>query len=399
MLLRFVTFALKESVGPSEKVDANWKSIPPNVKRSFELRRAECIAKFGWVRDQFKQSNNYATGFWKNFEEREKLINCVVDAVNDYAKELAALLYHYPVLADGYYYCWTPCLSPQETIYFDDFRYDLQNMYFNVGVILVNVSERLVCWQSAHGHASALQKECYHYLLQAAGYFCLAKDISDDMELYVVGDVRLARPGDVSASVLEFCHLVAIGQAQEIGSARSTENGQSEGKMLTVRLLHQTFKIYEEAHKVGLNCVAVDHNIFNEVLTFVKLKVDVFKSLTYSYASSGLFDSNPAAGLWFANQSDLLAANAITEKRTSGLQKKKLPFRGDELVDDCRIFVQRNIERCRKINSLVHRTNATEDSFELPPPTVLAQKKDIRLPAAFPHQTVARPTVKISIGV
>ncbi|KEG13247.1 putative replication factor A, 51kDa subunit [Trypanosoma grayi] len=393
MAFRFITIPLKKPAAPGANSDVDLKSSPSDLKTDLQTKRSSCISKLEDMRVAFEKGGKYMDNRWRTAEGREGLINDVVGAVSLYTTELAAALYKYPVFAYGYFYCWNSPLVNEDRVFFDDFRYDLQCMYFNIAAILMNISEYLLCSQEAIGNASVIEKECYHFLLQAAGYFMLVKDIADDMKSYFVGTTKLAPPEDLTPVFLDFFHLIALAQAQEIGTTKAVENEVKGGKVLVAKLSHQVFKLYDEARISAEKKIKSCAKGYIDVLTLVRIKADVFRALTYCHTASSVFDSDPSEGLWFVSQSDVLAKIVLNHRDQARTKKKKIPFRGDDLIQCCYDIVRRNSERCTKINSLVYRAKAANGPLSLPPPAVLAQKRDLRLPAVFPHQVVGNAPI------
>ncbi|KAH9599494.1 BRO1 domain [Trypanosoma melophagium] len=388
MAFRFITLPLKKSMPPKENSNVDLKGIPSDVKKGIWAKRNFCTSQFESFYNAFEKGGKYMNSSWQTAEGREKMMTNLVDAVNNYATEVATILYKFPVFAYGYYYSWSSSLGDKQYIAFDDFRYDLQCMFFNIAVVFMNITEKLLCWDKTPGNASALEKEGYRYLLQAAGFFDLVKEMREDVKAYCVGITKLDPPEEVTTSFLEFCYFIVLAQAQEIGTTKAVENELNGGKILVAKLSHQVLKLYEEAKNIADSRITCNHEIYLKVLRLVQVKIDVFRALTFSHAASSVFDSSPSEGMWFVSQLDKLIKIVNSHRDHSIIKRRKIPFRGDDLIQGCCTIVQRNCERCTRINSMVHRAKTAEGPLSLPPPMVLAQKKPIKLPVPFPHQVV-----------
>ncbi|ESL10032.1 hypothetical protein TRSC58_02240 [Trypanosoma rangeli SC58] len=338
-----------------------------------------------------EKGSKYKDTLWKSVEGREKMVKDIIDAVNLYESELANLLFEYPAFATGYYYCWESFLVDNGNNFYDDFRYDLQCMYFNVAAMLMNITEYLLGWQMTPSNASMLEKESYRFLLQAAGYFGLLQEMAHDVKTYSVGITELKRPDDIEVDFLEFFRLLALTQAQEIGTTKAIEKEISGGKSMVVRLSHQVLRLYKEALGFAQNRIASFKNEFLDILTFVQLKADVFEALTFSHAASAIFDSRPSEGLWFASQAEIFAKVVVNHRDQARMKKRVIPFSGEDLIQNCCDIVRRNCERITRINLLVHRVKPEEGPLALPPAYELAQMKQVQLPAKFPHQLTQPP--------
>ncbi|PBJ73859.1 hypothetical protein BCY84_13589 [Trypanosoma cruzi cruzi] len=392
MTFRFITVPLKKSISRKEKTDAKFKRTP-SVEKKIEKKRALCILRLESICKAFEKGSKYKDISWQTEEGREKLVKDAIDAVNLYENEVATTLFGYPVFATEYYYSWGSSLLDNGDVFLDDFRYDLQCMYFNVAAILMNMAEYLLCWQMTPYNASKLEKESYRFLLQAAGYFSLLQEMAHDVKSYCVGTTELKHSDDLQEEILEFLRLVALAQAQEIGAAKAVESEVSGGKSMVTKLLNQVVQFYKKAIGIAQESITSSKNEFLHILAFSQLKVDVFEALTFSYAASSIFDNNPSEGLWFLSQSDIYARVVVNHRDQARKKKKSIPFRGEDLIQNCCDVVQKNCERCTRINSLVHRVKPAEGPLTLPPAYELAHMKEVKLPAKFPHQvTQQAPT-------
>ncbi|ORC89594.1 putative replication factor A, 51kDa subunit [Trypanosoma theileri] len=388
MAFRFITLPLKRPMPPKENSNVDLKSIPSDVIKGIQTKRTMCTSQFELFCNVFEKGGKNLNSSWNTSEGREKMISNLVDAVNLYATEVATVLYKFPVFAYGYYYSWSSSLGSKQYIAFDDFRYDLQCMFFNVAVILMNITEKLLCWDMTPSNASALEKEGYRYLLQAAGFFDLVKEMREDVRVFSVGITKLDPPEEMTINFLEFCYFIALAQAQEIGTTKAVENDLKGDKALVAKLSHQVLKLYEEAKNVAESRITCSQEIYFNILKLVQVKVDVFRALTFSHAVSTVFESNPSEGMWFVSQFDKLIKIVVNHRDQARIKKRKIPFRGDDIIQGCCTIVQRNQERWTRINSMVHRAKTATGPISLPPPMVLAQKKEMKLPLAFPHQVV-----------
>ncbi|RNF27669.1 putative replication factor A, 51kDa subunit [Trypanosoma conorhini] len=160
---------------------------------------------------------------------------------------------------------------------------------------------------------------------------------------------------------------------------------------MVARLSHQVLRLYQEALEIAQKRISSSRNEFLDILAFVQLKANVFEALTFSHAASAVFDSTPGEGLWFVSQAEIYAKVVANHRDQARMKKKSIPFRGDDLIQNCCDIVRKNFERVTRINSLVHRVKPADGPLPLPPAYELAQMKQVQLPAKFPHQVTQPP--------
>lgn len=385
MIFWFITLALKKPFPCKEKSNTAMQNVPAIVRSQIECKRASCISEFELLVKLFKKGPPFRDESWQTPEGREKLVRKVVDVVNTYEKEVADVLFKHPVFATAYHYHWDSSLLEDVDILFDDFRYDLQCMYYNIAALIMNMVQYIISSQTHLGTAVQIEKESYRLLLQAAGYFSLLNEMAKDVKAYLVGDPKLSRPQDIQSGFLECFKLIALAQAQEIGMKKAIENEATGVKGMVTKLSHQIFLWYQEALDVAQKSITSTKDGYVDIVLFLQLKIDIFKALTFSYAGNDAFDTNCGEGLWFFSQSENFFKN-VDNACDRIRAKKKIPFSGKDLIKKYADIVRRNSERCTRINSLVHRAKTAEGPVSLPLPYVLAHLKEVDLPAKFPHQ-------------
>nr|CCC46972.1 conserved hypothetical protein [Trypanosoma vivax Y486] len=388
MRYKFVRIPLKRPLPIVEKDGSIGNCVPQDVRNDIANKRLSCTSQFASLDTLFEKATKTGSNPFGDNSRREKIINDVINAVDVYTRSLASMLHEFPIFSEIYYYSWRSPMVTNQDVYFDDFRYDLQCMFYNIGATFMNISECLLCGHSQV--AAHTKKECYHHLLRAAGYFLLVRNLLSDIQSRAVGDVKLPPPDDSTVSFVEFCHLISLGQAQEIGLEKALENKAIDDKMLPPKLSHQAYKLYGEAKIIAQNSIGVTTDALKEVVSLVELKVSVFKIMTYSISSVVLMDSEPSKALRLAAESEALLKTFSDSLSSSG-EKVDKSLGGDEnLLQICSNIVKKNCYRCATLNALVHRVKPSECIPELPPPLILAKEKQVLLPGNFPHQFIAR---------
>lgn len=374
----FVKIPLKKAtvVGRNSQSEVQ---IPPNERKEIEGLRKKCTDQFDNFRKQSDKGAKALDGFLISPEQRDQFVGELISNSDSYASALITLVGRNAKFGVMNYYSWSSSLCDKQDIAYDDYRYDLMCVYYNVAAVLMNLSQYVLCVRATVGTASSLEKEAYRTLLKAAGYFDLARSLVETIRKEPIGVAPFPVPIDTAVAMLTFLPAVAVAQAQEIGTTRATEADPKSTTDTAARLSNQLTILYQKARAEGSK-VYTRCEDFISIATLVSIKGDVFKSLTYSHAASWAFQKNPSEGLWFLDKSKkcLEVVEAYQKALTKG--KLQISYKIDLFLQGCCAAVKRNDERLTKINSLVHHAKPAAGSLSLPEPQVLAASAEVRLP-------------------
>ncbi|CCW64320.1 unnamed protein product [Phytomonas sp. EM1] len=365
----FVTLPLKDDKGVTQNGQIG-VDIPPSEIKMLEKKRIECLHVFDNAKKQPADSLRLESEF----------ILKMVEYVDLYVSALINMVKLYPSFAVKMYYTWASPLGESQCIAYDDYRYELVAIYYNLAAYFVNMAQHLSV-QANVGSASRYEKDSYRGLLRAAGYFALAHNVLNDMKLQRIGVAEMPFVLDNVIDLFCFLETLSLAQAQEIGTTRSLQADSKQSSDLSTRLCHQLFLLYKQCKEISCR-IGSSSKHFLMISTLCEIKIDVFSVLTYNYAASWAFSSSPSNGLWFINRAR--SGVADLQKRSKSYASMKSFYNCERFLQTCYSTVKRNDERLRKINSLVHRTKMAEGEVPLPLPQVLAVKEKIELPIELP---------------
>lgn len=362
--------------GVNNQVEVN---VSSSDKKELAKKRDACIDVFEDFRKHLGRKGNSVDEKLNTSAACEKCIKDLVDLVDAYTTFLANLVSKTPQFASLQYYYWSSSLTDKQDMAFDDYRYELLGVYYNVGAVLMNITQYLLSVRVTVGTLSVLEKEAYRALLKASSYFHICADIADNMKEHEIGVAQVPIPLDVDRSVALFLENLALAQAQEIGVSKAFAADPKEVNDTTARLSHQLFVMYEAAC-AGARAVSTRNEAFVEISTLVVVKCDIFRAIAYQHAASNAFHKNPGAGLSLLIQGQEHARIVEDYLAKSQKGKLKLPYNGERFVGLCSSTVKNNTERLNKINSLVYHAKPDATKASLPPVQPLAMRPDITLP-------------------
>ncbi|CCW71009.1 unnamed protein product [Phytomonas sp. Hart1] len=366
----FVTLPLMEA----KKVTQNCQigvDISSSKINMLEKKRNECLQIFNNMNKKTEDSLIFESTFTLK----------MVEYADSYVANLVNIVKLFPSFAVKKYYTWSSPLGENQCIPYDDYRYELIAIYYNIAAHFVNVAHHFLCVKSKVGNISSLEKNSYHVLLKAAGYFSLVKNVVDNIKFQPIGVAEMPfKPDDVIA-LFSFLETLSLAQAQEIGTTRSNNVGPKQTSDLTTKLCHQLFLFYKECNEISNSVKSCSKN-FSNMSALCQLKSDVFLSLMYNYAASWAFTSSPSNALHFMNRANIEVAKI--QKHAKVNKKLRSIYSCEKILENCYSTIKRNDERLRKINSLVHRVKMTEGEIQPPIPQVLAVKEKIELPIELP---------------
>ncbi|KAG5477355.1 hypothetical protein LSCM4_04574 [Leishmania orientalis] len=362
--------------GINSHVEAN---LSPSEKKDFDKKRDACISFFEDFRKHLGRKGNSVDEKLSTSAGCEKYVQDLVDLVDAYASSLVNIVSKTPKFASLQYYYWSSSLTDKQEMAFDDYRYELLGIYYNVGAILMNIAQYLLCVRVTVGTLSFLEKDAYRVLIKASIYFNFCRDIVGNMKEHEIGVAQIPVPLDVDKGMAVFLESLALAQAQEIGVSKAFSADPKEGTETTARLSHQLFLMYETVC-TNARTVNTRNETFAEISALVAVKCDIFRALAYQHAAAHRFNKDPGAGLSLLNQGVEHARVAENYLAMSGKGKLKIPFSGERFVKVCNTFIRNNTERLTKINMLVHRAKPDTTKALLPPPQPLAMRPSVSLP-------------------
>ncbi|CBZ27790.1 conserved hypothetical protein [Leishmania mexicana MHOM/GT/2001/U1103] len=365
-----------EKPGVNSQVEVELSSTE---KRDIDKKRDACIDFFEDFRKHLGQKGSSVDDKLSTSAGCEKYVKDLVDLIDAYTVALANTASKTPKFASLRYYYWSSSLTDKQEMAFDDYRYELLGVYYNVGAILMNIAQYLLCVRVTVGTLSFLEKDAYRALIKASAYFHFCADIVDNMKKHEIGVAQVSVPLDVDKGMAVFLESLALAQAQEIGVSKALNADPKESTETTARLSHQLFLMYETVC-ANARTVNTRNEGFVEISTLVVVKRDIFHALAFQHAASHLFNKNPGAGVTLLSQG-MEHARIVEDYFTQSQKGKlKLPFNGTRFVGLCNTTVSNNTERLNKINSLVHRAKPDVTKASLPPPQPLAMRPDISPP-------------------
>ncbi|KAK7194507.1 BRO1-like domain containing protein [Novymonas esmeraldas] len=348
-------------------------------KKELAKRRDACIDFFEDFRKHLGRKGNAVDEKLSTSAGCEKYVKDLVDLVDAYTTFLASVVSKTPNFASIQYYYWSSSLTDKQEMAFDDYRYELLGIYYNVGAVLATIAQYLLCVRVTVGTLAILEKDAYRALVKASAYFHMCATITDNMKEHEIGVAQVPIPLDVDKGMSVFLESLVLAQAQEIGVSKAFAADPKEAAETTARLSHQLFLMYEGVC-ANARSISTRNETFVQISTLVVVKCDIFRALAYQHGASHLFNKSPGAGLTVLSQG--LEHARIVEDYFNKSQKGKLklPFNGERFVGLCNVTVKNNAERLNKINSLVHRAKPDAVKASLPPPQPLATRPDMALP-------------------
>lgn len=369
-------------VRQTKKPDVNAQvevDVPSADKKNLKNQRENCVDFFENVRKHLGPKGNSVDERLNTSDACEKFVGELVDLVNTYASSLGAMVAKLPQYASLQYYYWSSSLADKQQMAFDDYRYELLGMYYNVGAILMNIAQYLLCVRVTVGTLSILEKDAYRVLVKAAGYFHICSEIVDNMKDHEIGVAQVPIPLDTAKAMATFLESLALAQAQEVGVSKAFTADPKEATDTTARLSHQLYLLYETARN-NAQSISTRNEDFINVSTLVVVKADVFRALAYQHAASHMMTKSPGAALTLLAQGQEYAKIVEDYFNKSQKGKIKIPYNGERFVGLSFATVKNNTERINKINSLVHRAKPDPVKAPLPPAQPLATRPYITLP-------------------
>lgn len=372
-----VHLPVKKASKPGTNNQLDCKVASGDLKELDALRN-NCLAQFEKFRKE-SDSVNALGKFLSTEGDRDKYAATMIDAAEIYANTLITLVQRIPKFGVMRYYTWTSAITEKQEIAYDDYRYELTGVYYNIGAILMDLSQYALCVRATVGSAAAHEKEAYRNLLKAAGYFAICGILTKGIKEQRIGVALEPLPIATAIILPQFLELVALAQAQEIGANRAIFADAKCERDTAARLCHQAYLLYQSAKDLAQG-VSTRSTDFLDVSVSVMVKCDICKALAYSYAASYAMHKTPSNGLWLMERANQQANSIEGYKKT----RVKMAFGCEKVIDDCLATIRRDAERIAKINSLVHRAKPLTGTVALPPPQTLAQRAEVRLPATLP---------------
>ncbi|KPI86675.1 hypothetical protein ABL78_4290 [Leptomonas seymouri] len=369
-------------VRQTRKPDVNSQvevDVPSADKKKLKSEREKCVDFFENVRKHLGRRGNSVDERLNTSEACEKFVSELVGLVDTYTSSLAGVVAKVPQFANLQYYYWSSSLADKQQMAFDDYRSEILGMYYNVGAILMNIAQYLLCVRVTVGTLSVLEKDAYRVLTKASGYFHICGEIIDSMKNHEIGFAQVPIPLGTAKAIATFLESLALAQAQEIGVSKAFTADPKESTDMTARLSHQLFLMYETARN-NAQSISSRNEEFISVSTLVVVKTDVFRALAYQHAASHVMTKNPSAGLNILAQGQEYTKILEDYYTKSQKGKIKVPYNGERFVGLSVITIKNNTERINRINSLVHRAKQDATKACLPAAQPLATRPDISLP-------------------
>ncbi|KPA79742.1 hypothetical protein ABB37_05499 [Leptomonas pyrrhocoris] len=348
-------------------------------KKKLKNEREKCVDFFENVRKHLGRKGNAVDERLNTSDACERFVSELVNLVDTYASSIASVVAKLPQFASWQYYYWSSSLADAQQMAFDDYRYELLGMYYNVGACLMNIAQYLLSVRVTVGSLSVLEKDSYRVLIKAAGYFHICGEIVDNMKSHEIGVAQVPIPLDTAKALQVLLESLALAQAQEIGVSKAFTADSKEAADTTARLSHQLFLMYEAARN-NAQRVSTRNEEFIKVSTLIVVKADVFRALAYQHAASHVMTKTPDAALSILAQGQEYAKILEDYLTKSQKGKIKIPYNGERFVELSSATVKNNTERINKINSLVHRAKPAATKVPLPAAQPLATRPDISLP-------------------
>lgn len=277
-----------------------------------------------------KNAKNRSTSGVGMAEERAKILAKLTESVNAYCADMIKLVSENHVAAYMCFYSWSNPLLDAMNVMVNDYRYDMFNMYFSIGVSFLSMSSLVAtCDAFCPTAQDALEKEAYHALLQAAGYFDLSANILQALRqkpnaAMVVngGETATFNVLHVIASLLS---NLALAQAQEIGIARAYRADPADNSDLTAALAHQCVTLYDSAMSLMRNTVLTTNPVYDRLQELIAAKFHNYDMLLHIHAAAFMFRTAPQRGLSALALAENKSHIVSTILKTSTKSSSKLP--------------------------------------------------------------------------
>lgn len=374
----FPTVPIRQTKKPGTNTQIDLE-LPSAEKKALERNREACVRLFEEFGKYLKGKSSSIAEKMSSQESREKYMVELVGSADEYSSLLSTIVTKVPKYAGLRFYQWSSSLCDEQDIAFDDYRYELLGIYYNVAAIFMNIAQYLLCVRAHIGAIAPLEKDAYRALLKASAYFHICYTVVQKMKDEPVGVAELPVPLDIAQGCLTFLGDLSLAQAQEIGVSKAAASDPKGTSDTAARLCHQMLLMYITANSSG-KAVTTNNEAFNSIITLVEIKCEVFRALAYHYAASSAFTNSPAEGVALLAKANQVSV--ILEDYNKRIQKNKMkvPFKGDILVTECFVQIHRSSERINKINSMVHRAQPKPGIPQLPAPQLLAIRPDITPP-------------------
>ncbi|EPY28976.1 hypothetical protein STCU_01122 [Strigomonas culicis] len=380
----FVTVPFKKTnlPGKNSQIDVG---APSNEAKDIKNQRCACVELHEKCLKMFAKPAEL-NNLLASEQDREKYITKFLNTTEEYSAALITLVTKVPTFGVSNYYMWSSSLCEKQEVAYDDYRYELLGLYYNISALLLNMAQYLICVRSTVGTASGYEKEAYRLLLRASGYFDLCRTLASKIKENPIGVATVPFPLDSAIGILTVLSLTSLAQAQEIGVNRAIEADPKQTNETATKLSNKLYELYETT-KQATGKVSSKNDQFVVLSTLVTVKCDVYKALVYNNAATWAFNSNPSNGLWFLSMAKKYAT-LLSEYITLLAKKKiKLPSGSEGCIKMSLALINRNEERINKVNSLVHHAKPTEGGVPVPLAQVLAVKPNTSLPVDLPSSS------------
>lgn len=328
---------------------------------------------------------------WKLFATtamREAALTELETESTAYVRYLIELVSTHKALAGHYFYFWGTAFTDKQNRAFDDYRYEVACVYYNLGALYANVARYVARPSVSPNTVELAAKESYGLLCKAAGFLHLAKQCMEHMSGTPTMTSKEEMIEDAKCSFLDVLINTVLGEAQEMGLLKAL-TGSSFGENwkkspLPPKLAQRTFQLFDAAADQFQNKVAPgsyrDAQSRGSILAKeLQLKKVAAQAQALLYQASCRFEEEPKEGLWFLGQHRAVAAQVLqlTAKTLSGPQFSD----GRDWIAVLERTWRNDADRIEKLNSLVTRAKAGEGPYEMAPPQELARPRaNVTLP-------------------
>ncbi|CAD2217414.1 hypothetical protein AGDE_10021 [Angomonas deanei] len=342
--------------------------------------RIACVGAFEKARNVIEKRKDINTVF-ETEKSRETFLNNLITTVEEYSSKIISTVASKKDFGTCFYYTWSSSIFDPQNIGYDDYRYDLMGFYFNVAAAHYGVAQYILCTRATVGTISSFEKEAYHTLLKASGYFGLCEELSKVIKESPIGVAKVPFPMDSAQNSFELLGDICVSQAQEIGVFRAFDADTKCASDTVVRLAHRLVDLYENA-KATASKISSRNPAFISLTTVLTFKKDLYEAHLYNFAATWAFQKSPANGMYFLGEAKKRVELLEEYNKLLGKGKLKLPQGGAESLQNTIAEIKRNDERLSKVNSMVHRASPT--STPLPASQILAVKANSKLPSELP---------------
>ena len=309
----FVVLPIKRTINRGVKKGSGTdtdQSLPsPADLTTLEQQRQKVLGRFEGLKAVLEGPVTTESA-WKAFATtamRDALLTEIEADCKEYIRLLLDSVTSHKGLAGHYFYFWGSSFTDKQNKAFDDYRYEVSCMYYNLGAVLANVA-RFVGRPSVSPNSIELAcKECYGLLCKSASYLALAKQAMEHMSATPAMSSKEELIEDAKATFLDVLLNAVLGEAQEMGLQKALL-GNALGEVKSPLLPKKRSGRFSCLTRRWINFRIKSLLAHRDALCVVQCCLGtttekvVAQAQALLYHASCRYETEPKEGLWFLAQ-------------------------------------------------------------------------------------------------